>query len=547
MKKIIVSIIVIGLLFSAATVCMAGKLSVDIGETLDNDESLIQPHSNKPSAETSNSQVDDLNEGREDNSLFSLEYRGSLAGNLDMLIFISPQYVDDVQIQQAITGYREAVEDDIGWNTIVIDMTPEINDFKMIDDIIEAYYESDNIKACIMVGEDLDTALGTDGHYKEKPSTVPWYTTGGESSYEMSELGIVAKPYQMDICISLIYPTHELDYVTKSSQIISVFNKFSEQRHIYYTGDILVFESSDVNTYSKEIFQGLGEYGDLYYKEDPTDGEISESLTGLYSMYYVHGHSCPSWTDVNAGKEGMFSADNLDQLDTSFFGANGCYVGGWWSDQPDNNILDPSINELWYGSKIFTSPYIRVMVLGFPAQSGFSYPVSFIENAVPDLTTGKTLAESMIGHIYHGDDQTVYGDPTFHYSFDQNPPNKPARPSGKSSGIIPFVKYTYSTSTTDPDGDQVYYLWDWDDGTCSDWFGPYDSGETAEASHRWTKYGSYEIRVKAKDRYGAESEWSDPLAITMPVNQPSSQQTTPTSTTSSTSQTLGSLVKTMSR
>jgi len=51
------------------------------------------------------------------------------------------------------------------------------------------------------------------------------------------------------------------------------------------------------------------------------------------------------------------------------------------------------------------------------SQNGFSYSVSFIENAVPGLIDGETLAESMIGHTYVGDNVLVYGDPTFHYTF----------------------------------------------------------------------------------------------------------------------------------
>jgi len=42
--------------------------------------------------------------------------------------------------------------------------------------------------------------------------------------------------------------------------------------------------------------------------------------------------------------------------------------------------------------------------------------VSFIENAVPELIDGATLAESMIGYVYVGDNAVVFGDPTFHYS-----------------------------------------------------------------------------------------------------------------------------------
>ena len=37
----------------------------------------------------------------------------------------------------------------------------------------------------------------------------------------------------------------------------------------------------------------------------------------------------------------------------------------------------------------------------------------------------------------------------------------------RSSGK-PGVEYTYTTSTSDPDGDQVYYWFDWDDGSIVD-------------------------------------------------------------------------------
>jgi len=333
--------------------------------------------------------------------------------SLDMLIFVSPQYVHDTEIRTAITSYATAVKDDISWNTKIISLTQKNNEYQRIDQTIEKYYRLYKIKACIMVGEDTDTVLAGDSDYMEKPSIVPWFTTGGVDAYEVSEQAIVSRPYEMDICISLMYPTHDLDYQTKKSQIISAFDKFSIQRHVEFDSDILVFESSDINTNSKEMYKGLDEYGDLIYTEDASS--ITESLDGSYSMYYVHGHSNPAGTDVNADDGGWFSADNVDELDTPFFGADGCYVGGWWSDKSDNNVLDSSIDCSWYGSKIFTSKSVQVMVLGLLSQNGFSYPVSFIENALPDLLNGKTLAESMIGGTYLGD-TIIIGDPTFQYT-----------------------------------------------------------------------------------------------------------------------------------
>jgi hypothetical protein len=99
------------------------------------------------------------------------------------------------------------------------------------------------------------------------------------------------------------------------------------------------------------------------------------------------------------------------------------------------------------------------------------------------------------------------------------PPNPVDKPTGDTSGKF-GVEYSFMSSTTDPDGDQVFYLWDWGDGNNSGWLGPYDSGAICEAKHIWTGKVKthYNIKAKAKDISGAESDWSDPLPITMPCS-----------------------------
>jgi hypothetical protein len=94
------------------------------------------------------------------------------------------------------------------------------------------------------------------------------------------------------------------------------------------------------------------------------------------------------------------------------------------------------------------------------------------------------------------------------------PPEKPNKPIGNINGGIETL-YEYSTSTQDIHSHDIYYMWDWGDET-SGWLGPYKSGETCEAIHEWDIEGSYDIKVKAKDQYGDESSWSDPLTITVP-------------------------------
>jgi len=102
-----------------------------------------------------------------------------------------------------------------------------------------------------------------------------------------------------------------------------------------------------------------------------------------------------------------------------------------------------------------------------------------------------------------------------------HPPNKPDRPSGKTGPDYRDSPHEYKSKTTDPDGDQVSYLFEWGDGTDSGWVGPVDSGEEVTVEKSWTKseQGSYEIKVKAKDIHGVESEWSEPLPITVPKNK----------------------------
>jgi len=140
-------------------------------------------------------------------------------------------------------------------------------------------------------------------------------------------------------------------------------------------------------------------------------------------------------------------------------------------------------------------------------------------------TFGEMWGKAINEYIHPGMDNADYktleewepfGDPTLAIAEESLPPDKPERPDGPTDGKI-NVEYTYTTSTTEPDGDQVYYLFEWGDGTYSGWVGPYAPGETGEASHKWTEQGSFQIRVKAKDEHGVQSVWSDPLPVNMPV------------------------------
>jgi len=99
-----------------------------------------------------------------------------------------------------------------------------------------------------------------------------------------------------------------------------------------------------------------------------------------------------------------------------------------------------------------------------------------------------------------------------------NPPNTPAKPAGPENGGI-NIEYTYTTSTTDPENEQVWYQWSFG-SYVTNWIGPYNSGETAQMKYTWGAAGTYEVKVKAKDQNDLESDWSFPLVVTIEDAEP---------------------------
>jgi hypothetical protein len=106
-------------------------------------------------------------------------------------------------------------------------------------------------------------------------------------------------------------------------------------------------------------------------------------------------------------------------------------------------------------------------------------------------------------------------------SIPNNPPNTPSTPLGPDFGT-PGTPYTYSTSATDPDGDPVKYTFDWGDYTTSKTDDYVDSGATVSMSHKWDREWTYSVKVRATDRKGESSGWSDSKIVTIatPTNPP---------------------------
>ena len=162
--------------------------------------------------------------------------------------------------------------------------------------------------------------------------------------------------------------------------------------------------------------------------------------------------------------------------------------------------------------------------------------VDLTDNPLSSATDGITLTDSITApssagtytltvHVdpYEGDIDYTNNDDSTSITVKtvpvNHPPNKPSKPQGETncdSGVM----YTYTTSTTDPDGDKVYYYFNYPDfrGRYR-WYGPYDSGETCSVPFTFMNMGTYDVivdlKVKAKDEHDAESDWSESLRITV--------------------------------
>ncbi|HIG99954.1 MAG TPA: hypothetical protein HA258_05175 [Thermoplasmata archaeon] len=102
-----------------------------------------------------------------------------------------------------------------------------------------------------------------------------------------------------------------------------------------------------------------------------------------------------------------------------------------------------------------------------------------------------------------------------------NPPSVPTI-QGPATGIA-GVSYTYTISSVDPEGDDVFYCVNWSDGTGEVCTGPFPSGQPITASHIWTEPGTYTIIIKAEDTNNAES---DPGTFIVTIAEAPSMQIT---------------------
>ena len=248
---------------------------------------------------------------------------------------------------------------------------------------------------------------------------------------------------------------------------------------------------------------------------------------GLHDSWATHPHNSNSWIP-----SGLYCLDDINALDNDdklpIIISDACYHCQYdtyddcfaWSFVRNPNggaiaFIGGSDTDLAYPGTAIIQKGIERLCLEISYEYVNNCPSlgSLIGKAISRYTDDKMNEIDMITVLQNH----LFGDPSLRISGFSQPPLTPDQPKGNSSGEI-NVNYSYVVVTVDPDGDQLYYMWDWGDQTPLIWTGPYNSGQNVTASHVWTEKGTYSIKVKAKDTTGAVSFWSDPLPITMPYS-----------------------------
>jgi hypothetical protein len=325
----------------------------------------------------------------------------------------------------------------------------------------------------------IDVELDDSGEEEFGVDNIILYRTGGENQRPNTPSNPSPKIHSIGIDINA-----DLSWIggDPDSDDTVKYDVYFEAENS--TPDVLVsYHQSDVS-----YIPGTMNYNTKYYWRIVAVDNHGDSITGpIWDFTTSSEPNNPPYLPSNPHPENVSINIATDVVLT--------WSGG------DSDVGDTVTYDVYFGGM----PPIQKIVSNI---SNSSYNPG---NLVNDLT----YFWSIVAWDNHG--ESIVG-PIWYFTTinpDNNPPYKPSKPVGQKKGEI-GQNYSYTTSITDPEGDQLYYNWSWGDGTYSGWIGPYYSGENVNESHSWTDKGNYNIKVKSKDIFGAESDWSDPLAIRMP-------------------------------
>ncbi len=326
----------------------------------------------------------------------------------DLIVLVSPQYKEDVDILNAIDIYKTNINQMLGWNSVTHLMRdPGNNPYDLIE-IAKNYYFSSgkNLKGVLLTGEDINLPLGVEISTKECPRLLELSTLNMEPSDELK------------ILPTTLFPNADDLYSVKKNQLIFAFNKFSNYNN--YGNDIrgynYPFPESDSENYMENILAPLG---NTVWRTNPSNDDLKQLFTGVYKMVLINGHGNPLSISLNdqTGGVSFNTFQDLPNVITPVLLLSACHTQSWGSGTV-NRELDPpnryAGKEFW-GHSILTHEYLKLVMGG---TGGMGETSIIRSDIIQELALGKTFAEALIGKPTYKGNAVFYGDPAFHYPVD---------------------------------------------------------------------------------------------------------------------------------
>ena len=279
-------------------------------------------------------------------------------------------------------------------------------------------------------------------------------------------------------------------------------------------------------------FRVYASNGDLFSKATMTNafndgaGIIYLSGHGSKTSWSTHPHEKPNvWLPPGGYKSndlGMLTSDTQ----YSIVLLDACYVGQFdkaedcfsWSFLRNDHGGAIGVLSSTYTSYFYPTSYVTEDIIGKMCQDmikGYALDAAVTLGEMWANGVNRYISPAMDGADYFTVEEFILmGDPTLSIAKESAAPSRPTVDGPPSGTVDEAVVFTATAS--DPEGDPISYLFDWGDGSVSDWIGPVDSGTSVEAAHQWDSQGSFEVRVMAKDDHGVKSDWSEPFPISMP-------------------------------
>lgn len=234
---------------------------------------------------------------------------------------------------------------------------------------------------------------------------------------------------------------------------------------------------------AEHTYNSLGSYRIFVVAKDPS-GLRSDSSAALRIQVFPPGPLTPAMPTgadtVFVDTLFAFSASTINPLGIPYF---------LTFDWGDGSSFTTTAKTDDTGLVVFTQSHIY-----FPSDLGLNYI--------------RVKAEDDSGHV-------TEWSPAKTVNVINRAPLTPDVPEGDTLQVAGNL-LEFRASTVDPEGDNIKIVFAWGDGTKTET--QYDHHKTIfTRSHRYSDTGVYEVRARARDVLGNESDFSEPLIVHLPT------------------------------